>query len=99
MISHAPPLGAGDIPSDDYHRGFSGYLWLLRRLEPPLWLHGHTPLAATSDWQIKRGPTTLVNATGAVVIELSPPGSGAAPKDGDVTSSSSQHKPGQAPRL
>jgi hypothetical protein len=98
VISHVPPLGAGDIPSDDYHRGFSGYLWLLRRLEPPLWLHGHTPLAATSDWQIKRGPTTLVNATGAVVIELSPPGSGAAPKDDDVTSPASQHKPARAPR-
>jgi hypothetical protein len=99
VISHVPPLGAGDIPSNGYHRGFGAYLWLLRRLDPPLWLHGHTPPAATSDWHIKRGPTTLVNATGAVVIELSPPGTGAAPEEGDVTWSSRQHKLGRTPRL
>jgi predicted phosphodiesterase len=74
VISHVPPYGAGDIPGNGYHRGFRGYLWLMRRLAPPLWIHGHTPLAAASDWHISRGPTTLINATGAVVIELYAPG-------------------------
>lgn len=73
VISHVPPLGAGDMPNGVYHRGFRGYRWLMDRLAPPLWLHGHTPLAATSDWCIELGRTTLVNATGAVVLELLPP--------------------------
>ena len=75
VLSHVPPLGAGDLTTDTYHRGFAGYRWLMRRLRPPLWLHGHTPLAATTDWRVDRGSTTLVNATGAVVIEIWAPGS------------------------
>jgi hypothetical protein len=74
VISHAPPFAAGDIPSGNYHRGFKGYRWLLDRLEPRLWIHGHTPLAAATDWQVQVGHTTVVNATGAVIIELLPPG-------------------------
>ena len=54
---------------------------------------------AASDWQIKRGPTTLVNATGAVVIELWQPGSETAPKDSDAASSSGQRGPERTPRL
>jgi hypothetical protein len=73
VISHAPPFGAGDMPEGGYHRGFRGYRWLMDHLAPPLWLHGHTPLAATSDWCIELGRTTLINATGAVVVELLPP--------------------------
>jgi hypothetical protein len=78
VLSHVPPLGAGDVPTDAYHRGFKGYRWLLERLEPTLWLHGHTPLAATSEWKIQVGDTTVVNVTGAVVIELLPPTTGTA---------------------
>ena len=73
VLSHVPPLGAGDVPTDPYHRGFKGYRWLLERLEPTLWLHGHTPLAATTEWKIQVGPTTVVNVTGAVIIDLIPP--------------------------
>ena len=73
VLSHVPPLGAGDVATDPYHRGFKGYRWLLERLEPTLWLHGHTPLAATSEWKIQIGATTIVNVTGAVVIDLLPP--------------------------
>jgi uncharacterized protein len=74
VISHVPPSGAGDVPTDVYHRGFSGYAWLLRRLQPVLWLHGHTPLAATPQWHVAAGATQVVNVTGAVLIELTPPG-------------------------
>lgn len=73
IISHVPPLGAGDIESNGYHRGFDGYRWLMERIRPPLWLHGHTPLAACRDWIVVRGRTTVVNVTGAVLIELHPP--------------------------
>jgi hypothetical protein len=81
IISHMPPLGSGDIESsgdaesNGYHRGFRGYRWLMRRIEPPLWLHGHTPLAACRDWALVRGKTTVVNVSGAVLIELHPPAS------------------------
>jgi Icc-related predicted phosphoesterase len=80
VLSHVPPLGSGDVASDAYHRGFKGYRWLLQRLEPILWLHGHTPLAATRDWQTRAGPTTIVNVTGAVLIELTPPQPGTRPR-------------------
>jgi hypothetical protein len=75
VFSHVPPFGAGDLPGGEYHRGFRGYRWLLNRLQPPLWLHGHTPLADMIDWQSRCGNTTVVNVTGAVVIELWPPSS------------------------
>jgi Icc-related predicted phosphoesterase len=75
VFSHVPPFGAGDLPGGEYHRGFRGYRWLLDRLQPPLWLHGHTPLADVTDWQSHCGKTTVVNVTGAVVVELWSPGS------------------------
>ena len=46
VFSHVPPFGAGDLPGGEYHRGFRGYRWLLDRIKPPLWLHGHTPLSS-----------------------------------------------------
>jgi uncharacterized protein len=73
VVSHAPPLAAGDVATDNYHRGFKGYRWLLERIEPTLWLHGHTPLASARDWKVQVGNTMLVNVTGAVIIELQPP--------------------------
>jgi uncharacterized protein len=75
VLSHAPPLGYGDVPSDPYHAGFAAYRWLCRQLRPALWLHGHTPVAAEPDWRTELGPTILLNVTGAVLIELHAPGS------------------------
>jgi hypothetical protein len=74
VISHAPPLGSGDEGVDAYHRGFGAYRWLIDRVRPPLWLHGHVTPATVADWRCTRGPTTLANVTGAVVIEIAPPG-------------------------
>ena len=70
MVSHVPPLGLGDTPEDLYHRGFAGYHWLCRRVQPVLWLHGHTSMAAASDWRVAWGGTTLVNVTGAVLVNI-----------------------------
>lgn len=72
MISHAPPAGAGDSP-DAYHRGFAAYRWLMDRLRPPLWLHGHTAVASVPELETVVGATTLVNVTGAVLVELASP--------------------------
>ena len=72
VLSHAPPRGAGDVATDPYHVGFSAYEWLARHVKPPLWLHGHTPVAASLPWYCSRGATTFVNVTGAVLVELAP---------------------------
>jgi Icc-related predicted phosphoesterase len=73
VISHAAPEGAGDVPSELYHRGFGAYRWLLDRFRPPLWLHGHTTTASVTELQVAAGSTTVINVTGAVLIELLPP--------------------------
>ncbi len=73
VASHIPPRGAGDVATDDYHVGSPAYRWILDRLRPPLWLHGHTPLAGVHDWRVTSGATTIVNVTGAVLVELVPP--------------------------
>ena len=78
VLSHVPPRGLGDTPEDPYHRGFSAYRWLLRRLSPLAWLHGHTALAGASGWRIDWRGTTLANVTGAVLIEITG-GEGRAP--------------------
>ena len=72
VVSHAPPEGLGDGP-DAYHRGFEAYVWLLRWLHPPLWLHGHTHPASTDRRRTDAGDTTLFNVTGSVLVELRPP--------------------------
>jgi len=72
LISHVPPAGTGDVPSDRYHRGFRAYDWLARHLRPPLWLHGHSPLAACPSPIDRLGPTCVVNVTGATLVELQP---------------------------
>ena len=73
VISHVAPEGAGDAPDDAYHRGFSAYRWLLDRFRPPLWLHGHTTMASVKELKVTAGETTVVNVTGAVLVELLPP--------------------------
>jgi hypothetical protein len=73
VLSHVPPAGAGDGP-DAYHLGFRAYRWLLDRLRPPLWLHGHVTTASVKTLEVVVGGTRLVNVTGSVLVELVPPG-------------------------
>ncbi len=72
IVSHVPPFGLGDTPEDHYHRGFAAYRWLAERLKPVIWIHGHTSVAAARHWWVQHGPTTVVNVTGAVLLELTP---------------------------
>ena len=73
VLSHAPPRGVGDRASDPYHVGYRGYRWLLERLRPPLWLHGHTTRASVPDWRAALGTSIVANVTGSVLVELVPP--------------------------
>jgi hypothetical protein len=84
LVSHVPPAGMGD-GADPYHAGFEAYRWLVQRLRPPLWLHGHTTVDPSVPWHERHGETVVANATGAVLIELQPPQLAAGPEtDGDV---------------
>ena len=78
VLSHAPPRGVGDRAADPYHVGFDAYRWLLDREHPPLWLHGHVPPASVEGWRLDHDGTTVVNATGAVLLQLDPPGAAVA---------------------
>lgn len=76
VVTHAPPRGLND-DRDRAHRGFRSFRWLIDRLEPPLWLHGHTALVRRGiDARCERHRGTLLyNCTGATLVELLPPGS------------------------
>lgn len=74
VVSHAAPRGLNDA-ADPAHRGFGAFRWLLARLAPPLWIHGHTALVrrGIDARTVRHRQTLLVNVTGATVIELVPP--------------------------
>jgi uncharacterized protein len=74
VVSHAPPRGFNDDP-DVAHRGFTAFRWLVDRLSPPLWLHGHTALVrrGIDDRCMRHDGTLFYNCTGATLIELQPP--------------------------
>jgi hypothetical protein len=74
VVSHVPPRDLGDTPTDPYHVGYAAYRFLMDRLRPPLWLHGHTNPAAQADWRNEEAPTVAANVTGSVLVELLPPG-------------------------
>jgi uncharacterized protein len=73
VISHVPPRGVGDTPTDAYHVGFGAYRWLLDRLAPPIWLHGHTNTASVSRLVERSGRSVVANATGVLIVELTAP--------------------------
>lgn len=74
LVTHAAPAGLNDGP-DMAHRGFASFRWLLDRLAPPLWLHGHTSLVrrGIDARTVRHDGTLLVNVTGATLVELTPP--------------------------
>ena len=73
VVSHAPPRDLND-DDDRAHRGFTAFRWLVDRLTPPLWLHGHTALVrrGIDDRCAKHNGTLFYNCTGATLIELHP---------------------------
>ena len=74
VVTHAPPRGLND-DGDRAHRGFTAFRWLVDRLGPPLWLHGHTALVrrGMDDRCARHHGTLFYNCTGATLIELTPP--------------------------
>jgi len=81
LVSHVAPRGINDGP-DPLHRGSRALRWLATRVQPPLWLHGHTTLLTRrlEDRSVRRGRTLFYNAAGAVLVELWPPDGALAPQ-------------------
>ena len=73
VVTHAAPRGVND-GADQPHRGFRAYRWLAERLQPPLWLHGHTTLVRhdSRSRSARLGRTLLYNCAGSTLIELVP---------------------------
>ncbi len=73
VVTHAPPRDLNDA-DDRAHRGFTAFRWLVDRLAPPLWLHGHTALVrrGIDDRCAQHDGTLFYNCTGATLIELHP---------------------------
>jgi hypothetical protein len=82
VMSHAPPRGVGDHEANRYHLGYAAYRWLLDRLRPPLWLHGHVSPATIANWEQRHGSSVVANVTGSVIVELTAPGSNRRPDAG-----------------
>jgi uncharacterized protein len=74
VVTHAPPRDVND-DQDRAHRGFRAFRWLADRLEPPLWLHGHTALVrrGIDDRTARLEGTLFYNCTGATLVELVAP--------------------------
>jgi len=76
VVTHAPPRDVND-DQDHAHRGFAAFRWFVERIDPPLWLHGHTALVrrGIDDRIATLNGTTFYNCTGATLVELVPPDS------------------------
>lgn len=74
VVTHAAPRDVND-DEDLAHRGFTAFRWLADRLQPPLWLHGHTALVrrGIDDRTARRNGTLFYNCTGSTLIEVMPP--------------------------
>ena len=72
LITHAPPRGIHD-GEDLPHRGFEGYLSLLRRFRPVLMIHGHQHVYDRNETtETDYGDTRIINTFGYRVLELTP---------------------------
>ncbi|MEU4742043.1 metallophosphoesterase, partial [Actinosynnema sp. NPDC023658] len=69
LLTHSPPLGCGDGP-DPPHRGFACLHDAVRRLRPPLLLHGHVHPHGEVRPDRVLGTTRVVNVVGFKVVDI-----------------------------
>ncbi|MBP2340943.1 metallophosphoesterase family protein [Saccharothrix coeruleofusca] len=69
LLTHSPPRGCGDEP-DAPHRGFECLHDAVRRLRPPLLLHGHIHPHGERKPDRVLGGTRVVNVVGYKVIDI-----------------------------
>lgn len=71
LIAHSPPRGIHD-EEDGAHVGFTSFQYLLRRLKPRYFLHGHTLVYKSNIVPpvTEMGPTTIINVYPYRVIDI-----------------------------
>jgi predicted phosphodiesterase len=70
FVSHAPPMGVGDLPDDPAHVGFAAFHRLVRTLAPRVLLHGHIHPYGRVLPHVTMGDTVVRNVVGAHLIEV-----------------------------
>jgi len=70
LLSHAPPLGVGDVPDDPAHVGFATFHRLVRVLAPRVFLHGHIHPFGRVVREVTMEGTVVRNVVGAHLIEV-----------------------------
>ena len=71
LVSHIPPLGAGDR-DDPAHRGSKSLWRLIKVLRPKVLVHGHIhPHGEATPDRVVEG-TSIVNAVGHRILEIEP---------------------------
>lgn len=69
LLTHSPPAGVNDDPSDRVHSGWTALVPWLERHRPAWLLHGHTqPLPERRVGAV--GPTRVVHVRGAAALDL-----------------------------
>jgi len=71
LVTHAPPRGCGDR-EDPPHRGFECLHGLVDALRPALLVHGHIHPHGRAVPDRRLGHTTVINAVGYRILEVSP---------------------------
>lgn len=69
FLSHAPPYGIDDDPTEVTHQGFIALREYLDRLHPKLWMHGHT-YPAPESLVTQHGPTRVEYIFGHKIIQI-----------------------------
>jgi hypothetical protein len=71
LVTHSPPLGAGDMP-DDAHRGFESFHGLVARLRPRVMVHGHIHPDGFEKPDRRIGDTLVANVIPSRIVEVEP---------------------------
>ncbi len=70
FLTHASPLGIHD-KEDLCHKGFSSYVWFLKKFKPRFMVHGHIHLYDSQETRVSQlDTTTIVNAFSHYTIEI-----------------------------
>lgn len=69
LLTHAPPRGIHD-DLDPAHRGFAVFLHIIRRWQPKVHVHGHTPPRPGLPTETVLGSTRVVHVRGFRLLEL-----------------------------
>ena len=69
LVTHAAPAGIHD-KEDPCHRGFSAFLWFMKKFKPKYLIHGHIHLFDLQDIRVSKYlETTVINAYSHYILD------------------------------